>query len=164
MVENMHKFIYFFMIVSFVPLAHAREIRLRWGDSVEIKNLDQARKTAEAEKKLITVIIGLPNYDSETRGAQQVVDVIEDTIKSLKGSSVIVKGTFEELRALKQGDVFNIALAEGIREAGNGLPMIIVLNPAEKKLVKVIAPIDVQRDGSRVFREIKKIARDLKKE
>lgn len=151
------------LIVLFVPLAHAREIRLRWGDSVEIKNLDQARKAAEAEKKLITVIIGLPNYDSETRGAQQTVDVIEDTIKALKGSSVIVKGTFEEMRALKQGDVFKIALVEGVQKAGNSLPMIIVLNPAEKKLIHIIAPNDVLKDGSRAFREVKKIARDLKK-
>ena len=159
----MRKSIYLLLIFLLVPLAHAREIRLRWGDSVEIKNLDQARKTAEAEKKLITVIIGLPDYDSETRGAQQTVDVIEDTIKALKGSSVIVKGTFEEMRALKQGDVFNIALAEGVQKAGNSLPMIIVLNPAEKKLIQVIAPNDVLKDGSRAFREVKKIARDLKK-
>lgn len=144
-------------------LSHARDITPKWRDVMEVKDLTKAREKAEEEKKFVTILVCNKTYDSENQGAQQSVDIIEDTIKALKSSSIIVRSSYEGVRSLKQGDVFNLAVIEGVKKSGNTTPMIIILNPATKKLVEVIMPNDVLKEGSKAFRDIKKAARDLKK-
>ncbi len=151
------------LFVSLLTCVQAREIKVKWRGVMEMKDLAKARKTAEAEKKLLTILVANKTYDSETQGAQQAVDVIEDTIKALKGCSVIVRSSLNDVRGLKQGDEFNIEVIDGVQKAGNYLPMIIVMNSAEKKLVAVITPNDVIKEGSKAFRSVKKTARKLKK-
>ncbi|MCP5535268.1 MAG: hypothetical protein H7A51_03425 [Akkermansiaceae bacterium] len=159
----MKKYISLLLFLSVTPFLQARDITPKWRDTMEMKELDKARKTAESEKKLITILVTNKTYDSDTQGAQQVVDVIEDTIKALKTSSIIVRTSYEEAGSLNQGDEFNMAVIDGLRKAGNSLPMIIVINPIDKKLVQVIPPNEVLQDGSKAFRDVKKAARNLKK-
>ena len=159
----MKKHISLFLLLVIIPCVHAREIKIKWRDVIEVKDLAKARETAESEKKLITIIVSSKKFDSDNQGAEQTVDVLKTTIKALKASSVIVRSSYEDVMGLKKGDEFNMAVAEGVEKAGNVQPMIIVLNSAEKKLVAVIPPGDIYKNGSKAFRDVKKTARALKK-
>lgn len=147
----------------FAVTAVAKDLKIKWRGTVEFKDLEQAKKDAVSEKKFLTILVSNAKYDSDTQGAQATVDVIEDTIKGLKNSSIIVRSSVDQIRGLTAGEPFNTAASEGFQKAGNSLPMIIIINPATNKLVKVIQPNDVHQEGSKAFRDIKKAARDLKK-
>lgn len=159
----MRKYICLLLLVVIAPVLDAREVKVKWRDAVEMKDLAKARKTAESEKKLLTIIVANKKYDSDHEGADLSVRVIESAVKGLRMSSVIVRSTLSEVTGLKQGDEFNQAVLQGFNLAGNSLPMIIVLNSAEKKLVTVVKPMDVLQQGSKAFREVKRIARSMRK-
>lgn len=162
-VAGMKNYICLLLLVGLASVAGARELNIKWGDSVSMKELEAAKAQAVEDKKLITVIVSNRSYDSETQGAEMVVDVIEDTIKALKKSSVVVKSSVDEIRSLQPNNDLNKAILEGLKEAGNSLPMIIVVNPSDNSVVQVIQPKDVAQGGSKAFRDVKKAAREMKK-
>ncbi|BDS06053.1 hypothetical protein NT6N_10930 [Oceaniferula spumae] len=151
------------LVSMIVVTANAREIKIKWRDTVEFKELEKAKKTAVDENKFLTILVSNEKYDSDHQGAEATVDVIHETIKGMKSFSVIVRATVSNIQGVNGADPFSAAVREGFQKAGNSLPMIIVINPAENKLVKVVPAQEVHTDGSKAFRDLKKAARDLKK-
>ncbi|MGB1261244.1 MAG: hypothetical protein ACPG6P_14460 [Akkermansiaceae bacterium] len=158
----MHKLIYLLALLAFLPSVSAKEIKIKWRDTVEYAELAASREKAAKDKKFITILVSNKTYDSDNQGAQAAADVIEDTIKAMKSISIVVRCSYENARSIKQ-DEFGKAAIEGLKKAGNGLPMIVVVDPSTNKLVEVLMPRTIQQDGSKAFRGVKKKARELKK-
>ncbi len=155
----------FLLMALGVSLASAAP-KVRWPrDVVEWEKLKEAKELAQKEEKGFAFIFIPTAWDTKDSGVVRSVDATNDAIRALKSFCVVVKGNYQEVVDASRGKENDVpkALITGLSGAGNSYPLVVVLDGAMKTVLGKTSGNDIYQEGSKVFRDAKKMHRELLK-
>lgn len=155
-----------FLLVALGASLASAAPKVRWPrDVVEWEKLKEAKELAQKDGKGFAFIFIPTVWDTKDSGVVRSVDATNDAIRALKSFCLLVKGNYQEVVDASRGKENDVpkALITGLSGAGNSYPLVVILDREMKTVLGKTSGNDIYQKGSKVFRDAKKMHRDLLK-